>query len=445
MPAKFTHTDRLSFRTLVSDKLGEITNVFRTETELNQIIDESLLTFGAAAQAWKEDIRIDIDNTQQFYDITTDAAINQVLIAFSSTYQFILNRLNSILFEEISLANPTSDITSLDEILRFCVNRVNLYQLKTGLIISKANYVMPAPPTNIKKISDEAIEIVRAAFKDIADTNKFYVLMKEDEASLAFNSDQVFNTTAKIPTFYTSVLGTLNEIYLYPQPANLGELEILSVNGISATTTITPASIIPIPNNLVPYILFGVLADVFAKDGLGNDPNRAAYCEERWEEGIIIGNNYTSILVAYLNGKPIQLDSIVDIDTNYFGWQNIIGKPNLIGLAGYNLLAPNKIPDQPYSLLLRLITNAYLPVNDSDSIDVKPEYIEPLSNYCVHLAMIKDGVQAIKTTDQLRQTFLKIAIGNNIRMMKRGQSVEEIFKKTKRQEEAEPTREEQAA
>lgn len=445
MPAKFQHTKRLDFRSLLSKKLGDTTNSFRTENELNDIINESLLTFGGASQSWKDQIQLPIDNTKQFYDITTDANVNQNLISFSLTYQFILDRINSILFEEIAELSPTSDITSLDEILKFCRNRVNQYQLRTGLVITKQNIDMPAPPTNKKQINDEIINIIRVAFKDIADTSKLYVVKKEDEASLSFNSDFVFNTTIKIPKFYASVLGTLNEIFLYPPPANLGQLEILSANGIPAQANITLASIVPLPNNLVPYILFGVLADVFAKDGVGNDLSRAAYCEERWEEGVVIGNNYTSALVTYLNGKPISLDSIVDVDNNNYNWQNTIGKPNLIGLAGFNLLAPNRIPDQAYSLLLNVITNAYLPIDDDDFIDIKPEYIETLLNYCVHLAMIKDGIAAIKATDSLRQEFLKVAISNNLRMMKRGQSVESIFKKSKRQEESEPTREEQAA
>lgn len=446
MLAKFEHTNRLYFRNLLIKKLGEDTSSFRSEVELNQIIEESLLTFGAAGQAWKNKIRLDITSTNLFYDITTDTEVADLdLIKFSLTYQFIIDRLNAILFEEISTLNPTGQIITLDEILKFCRNRVNQFQFQTGLIISRDVVDLLSPPINEKIIADEIIDLIRVAYIDLSNNNLCYKLREEDEASLGYNSSNVFVTTKRVPDYYTSALGTLNQIFLYPPPANLGKLEILSIKGISAQTTISATTVIPLPNNLVPYILFGVLADVFAKDGVSFDLSRASYCEERWNEGIIIGSNYSSILQGYLNGVPISLDSITSLDNNQYGWQNSTGKPSIVATAGYNLLATNKIVDVNYSLLLQVITNAYLPTSDDDFIDIKLEYIEPLLNYCVHLALIKDGIAAIKQSDQMRQEFLKVAVSNNIRLIKRGQSIESMFRKVKLESADNPIREEAVA
>lgn len=439
----FQHTKRLDFRNLLSKKLGDESNSFRSEAELNGIINESLLTFGAIAQSWKDQVELILDSSKQFYDLTTDLFIGQNLLAFTLTYQFILDRLNFILFEEISEISPTSDLTSLDEILKFARNRINQYQLRTGLIISKQVVDLASPPINKVKIADEIIDPIRVGFIDSAVSNKTYKLRKEDEGSLSSNSNSSLNTTSAIPNFYTSALGTLNEISIYPPPLNLGKLEILSINGIPIASAIELTSIIPLPNNIIPYILFGVLADIFFKDGLGNDAARAEYCESRFEEGVVIGTNYTSILRASLNGNSIQLDSLANLDNNNYNWQNTIKKPSLIGLAGYNLLSPNGILNDSYSLLLNVITNAYLPTNDEDFIDIKLEYIETLLNYCIHLAMIKDGIAAIKQTDSTKQQFLKVAVSNNIRMLKRGQSIEALLTKTKRQQQAESVREEE--
>lgn len=434
MVAKFTHISRLAFRTLLTNKLGEDVNTFRTEIELNNIINEALLTFGAAAMNWKDSVELTIDNTKQFYDLTTDLTINQPLLANTLTYQFLLDRINSILFENISVLDPTSDIISLDEILKFAKNRINQYQLETGLMLTRQLINMPAAPINKITIDDKLIDIIRIAFKDTADTNKFYKLREEDEGSLGYNQRSVFNSLAKIPQFYTTALGTLNEISLYPAPANNSELDIISINGLKESDVITLSTVIKLPNNLVPYILYGVLADIFAKDGIGNDVNRQNYCEERWSEGLVIGKNYTSILIGYINGNPIPLDSITSLDNNDYNWQNKTGKPNIIGIGGYNLIIANKIPNTLYSLLFYAVTNAYLPVDDDDFIDIKLEYLEPILNYCVHLAFIKDGIVAINKTKTLKDNFLKVAISNNIRLMKRGQSIESLFRKTKLEE-----------
>lgn len=444
MPAKFNHTTRLAFRELLSKKLGDISNTYWSESELNGIINESLLTFGAVGHAWRDKVSLTIDSSKQFYDITTDLTINQELLEFSLTYQFLLDSINFILMEEISELNPTSEITNLDEILKFARNRINQYQLLTSLIISNKNYVMAASPINKREIDTESIDIVRVAFVDFTNSNRKTKLREDDEQSIANNSSLSFGTTTRVPKFYTSALGTLNQIFIYPPPANLGSLDVLSVNGISPSFEIELDSIIPLPNNLVPYIKFGILADIFSKDGLCNEPNIASYFEDRWNEGILIGQNYTSILFAALNERPIQLDSVVALDNYSTTFENNIRKPTVIGLAGYNLLTPNSKPDQLYSLDLDSVTNAYLPVNDTDFIDVKLEYIESLLNYCIHLASIKDGFANIKKTDSLKSSFLQTAVNNNLRLAKRGQSIETMLKKTKRQVESEPVSEKAA-
>ena len=70
-----------------------------------------------------------------------------------------------------------------------------------------------------------------------------------------------------------------------------------------------------------------------------------------------------------------------------------------------------------------------------DFIDVKPEYISTLLDYCIHLANLKDGFANVKATESLKNMFVQNAANNNLRLIKRGQSVESMLKKTKREEE----------
>ena len=39
-----------------------------------------------------------------------------------------------------------------------------------------------------------------------------------------------------------------------------------------------------------PYLKYGVLADMFSKDGRGQDLLRARYCEQRFAEGIALAS-----------------------------------------------------------------------------------------------------------------------------------------------------------
>lgn len=163
----------------------------------------------------------------------------------------------------------------------------------------------------------------------------------------------------------------------------------------------------------------------------------SAYCEQRWSEGLIIGKNYTSVLEAKMNGLPLLIDSFASVDKNQLGWQNNINSPSLLISAGYNMLAVNCVPDEVYSLLMVAVTNAYIPTNDDDFIDIKMEYIEPLLDYCVHLANIKNGYEATQMTEGERNNFIGTGIQHNLRLLNRGYNVENMLKKTKRQEEDE--------
>lgn len=433
----FKHTTRLDLKSLLAKKSGDLEKVYWPDDEWNLYINEALLTYGAIAQAWKFPIQIKTQVGKSFYDISSELFTNQNLLVFELDYQFLINLINKHLFENLVDINSTSEITSTIEILKFARNRINLYQYLTSLVISKNTYNFVESGINQLIINDEVIDIIRVAYLI---NSKYYNLHKEDEQDIAFNDSKVFNTTKNIPDYYTTLLGSLNQIFVYPPPANLGQLEIISINGIASSILLALNTKIPLPNNLVPYLKYGILADIFSKEGIGQDLARASYCEERWREGLQIGINYSSILFAKLNSIPIQIDSLNSFDDQQNNWENEIGKPNLIGSVGYNLFATNRVPNDVYSIDIDCITNAYLPIDDNDFIDIKEEYIGSFANYCLHLANFKSGFAALKKTDGFRNTFVQGAISHNLRLLERGIDYISLMQKIKLQESEEAIR-----
>lgn len=440
---KFQHTNRALFKDQFFKRIGDSSKSFWTDDEANILLKEALHTFGAIGHFWRNQIEIKTEVSKIFYDITTDLFAEQELTAFNLDYQFILDCVNFHLIENIGLASPTSEVTSLDEILKFARNRVNQFQFQTGLILSKKNFTMSSPNDNSLVVDDEILDIVRAAYvnlDELFNPDEVFPLGLDDESSIGYFNRNAFNSTVDIPEFYTTILGNLNTVKIYPSPSNLGQLEIISVNGIPAATVLALATKVGIPDNLVPYIKWGILADIYSKDGIAFNPAMSAYCEDRWNEGLIVGKNYTSVLEAKLDGLPLLIDSIASADNNQYGWQNNIDAPGLLLSVGYNMFATNSVPDNVYSILMVAVTNAYIPVDDDDFVDVKLEYIEPLLDYCVHLANVKNGAEALQMTTDERNNFIRTGIKNNLRLIKAGYSVENMFKKTKRQEEDRPVR-----
>jgi hypothetical protein len=83
----------------------------------------------------------------------------------------------------------------------------------------------------------------------------------------------------------TSSPGTL-QIEMIPPPQTNGVIEILYACVLEALGFGVVPDIFDTPDEFVPFITYGVLADMFSKLGQGESLELAAYCEERYQEGI---------------------------------------------------------------------------------------------------------------------------------------------------------------
>lgn len=432
MLPRFEHTTRASFKAMLVKKHGDMEKVFVTDDEWNSYIKEALLTFGGLSQSWKEEIEVKTNITSPFYNLLTDLNIDQQLLGFTLNFQFIIDQINYHLVEEVSAINPISEITSIDEILKFARNRVNQYQFLTKLWISQLQLNMPAADFAKLPMQDRMIDIVRVAYVDLnaLENPKKHYILKEESLDMLSNFQRAsFNASAPFPQFYETTSHYEKALIIHPTPQNLGALNLLVVNGFSTSETIFENSIVPVLNNLVPYIKWGIMYDIFCKDGLASNPALAAYCLSRWNEGVIVGLGYASILFALINGVPINLDSIDSLDNHDSGWFNKNNSmPSLLATAGFNFFATNRVPDDVYSLILTCVTNAYLPIDDDDFIDVKQEYIEALLNYTLHLSSFKDGAASLQNTNEGKNDFIKTATMYNARLNRNNIAFESLLK-----------------
>lgn len=76
-------------------------------------------------------------------------------------------------------------------------------------------------------------------------------------------------------------------IELFPVPLTDGSLDLLYACVLESLAA-DSNSLFSLPDDFVPFVTYGVLADMLAKDGRGQDLARAAYCEERYRSGMLI-------------------------------------------------------------------------------------------------------------------------------------------------------------
>jgi hypothetical protein len=440
----YTHTLKTDLNDLIANRLGDLNKVYWTNDEINLLIDECLLTLGSLGQFWKDKLflktEVDKNDYNLYTDLSTDNdSVNKVRL--DKTYQDVLNLINIYLMENISDANLTSELYELSNILKYIDKRLDLFLLKTGLNVDI--HEQDFQSTQIyNELPDYLLDIIRVSFKDTNEnSNKFYKLFEEDEGSLeSFKYNYNLEQT-EFPKYFTRVLHSDNVIRVY-YGANNGTLRIIGIIGRNKAEQLTTGSTLLLPPNLIPYLKWGVLADLLSEDGHGQDLSRAEYCKQRWEEGIIVGKNYTSVLKAFTNNQSINIESITDIDDFDNEWENRlqpndtdgnpIGYPNTLIMCNNNLMFLNMFPLEIYDISFDSVINA--PIT-SDYIEVREEYITILVDYIYHLAKFKEGFSEVQSSQMGLQKFMELALLHNSRLIKEGITVETLMKLTKREEE----------
>lgn len=431
--ANYEHTTREEFRIKVQQKLGE-EGIHWPENELNLSIDEALLTFGAISGFWKEEVFIVTNENKIIYDLFIDPIIGLTTIKPSIKYSKLFDWLNRDLIENITFASPISEFLDLETYAKALETKYNEYQQLTSLVLKQYQEEIPAEQNTIE-LPQDLIDIRRISF--IAEDGIEYILDEADEESIHLNSDAL--TEVSIPEFYSTIYGKTKDLKLYPTPANVGVLKIIYVTATTEADLQDENIAINLPNNLVPYLKFGILSDIFNNEGVLNDPVRAAYCKQRWEEGIMIGRNYNSALIARTNAvKQIGIDSLNNVDI-YSDNIKVRTSPTVLGFAGFNIFRIDVVPSAvQYSIGIVTNVNAELPVDDNDFIKIDLEYIDMLADYVVHLAKFRNGAAEIAMTNNLKDNFLKTAINHNIRLLQAGVTFDNLIGITRKQEVEQP-------
>jgi hypothetical protein len=412
---------KTEFNNLIASKLGDIGKVYWTNEEIDRIIDEASLNFGAISGYWKSKIILQSNSNQQIYDILEDNDVdtNFDKIKISLTYQTIIDWLDDNLVGYLQLAD-------LAEIVSLITGAINAFQKEAKLVLKKNQYPITIGESVV--IGQDVLDIVAAYYVD--SVGVYHALQIADENSIALINNSYASTSAR-PRFYSINNLSLSIVDLFPRPVEDGFLELIYVVGVTGIQDEESSCLLP--NNLIPYLKYKVLKDIFDKDN-NADPFRAAYCKQRWEEGLVVGKNYAAITNIKLNGINRTNASLLDFDKFRYNWRNDLVAPNkninAIALAGYNIIAFNRIPiaDDSHSLMLECISNA--PILDAN-IDIRVDYIPILLDYCIHLASIKDGIACIQKTQVNLKNFVKTAAAHNDYLQTRRISYLDLLQKSK--------------
>jgi hypothetical protein len=180
------------------------------------------------------------------------------------------------------------------EVLRYARNRVNDFLLQSGVDRQTETQAVALGATEVTVPSDSNV-IRRAVWFDAAGAS--YPLELGDMHK-ADASDPGWESSSGVPE--RLILWGRGRAELHPIPDAAGTLLLDYVpiwdftipvgNPYEAPSTFYAAlvTLVPIPSMFMPFIKYGIMADMLGKEGEGHDEDRATYCGQRFEEGIEI-------------------------------------------------------------------------------------------------------------------------------------------------------------
>lgn len=202
----------------------------------------------------------------------------------STTDQQILTEVQYALLETPnSGASLTSDLWSLAEVLQ-ALNDAQTAFLQDSLLLFQRTTLPSVPGTKRFPVPSDWLATARVAWQ--TPTGTYSELPKHDSLQADFATPAWDSDSLPAPVGYMDVQLPSLEIQLEPLPSVGGLIHLLYA-AVGATLANTGVALL-VPDEFAPYVKWKTLQILLSKIGRGQDPVRAGYCQQRYDEGVLV-------------------------------------------------------------------------------------------------------------------------------------------------------------
>ena len=164
-------------------------------------------------------------------------------------------------------------------------------------------------------------------------------------------------------------------LQIVPPLSDRGILDLVYVPRGTVLNPLVPVAL-GIPDDWSWVVTFGALADVLSKDGLANDPARASYCQQRWEQKSKLPGPPRWSWAGRVNNIPCQVATLTEADdflstTGNRPW----GTPDTVLTTTGSLVAISPVPDGVYGITIDLVRSQIVPTLLTDYLQVGSEVL----------------------------------------------------------------------
>jgi hypothetical protein len=420
------------------NRLEDTAGVFWTDAEVGLYIQEALRTWQAYTRCWRDRMTFQTAANTAYYDLTAQAA---TLLPFTVKDQDLISVMMYQLLEPQFAAGAYigSAMFNQASIVNALQHRRDEFLLKTGMVTNQALINGPAPGNGRLALDDKTIGIIRSAWLDSTD-NKYNTVWRADEwGGEAFLAGWAHTPIKKPQTVSIAAVPPVT-LQLIPPNMNPGKLDLIRIFAGAALDPVAGV-LMGVPDDFAWVVKWGAMADLLGRQGESIDAQRAEYCEARWQEGLAIARQFTSIVVSYIEGVQVFPSSIAELDMYRPGWQNDTHKqPEVLAIASWNMLVTAPVPDAgPYSVMLDVVRNAPVPSINTDKIQLGREEIEAILDYGEHLAAFKQGGDDFMASGQQYSNVVEMAKNRNDRLKAGIPFYIPLLEQPERQEDVAPT------
>jgi hypothetical protein len=218
-------------------------------------------------------------------------------------------------------------------------------------------------------------------------------------------------------------------------PNTPGYFEMLALNAGPTFDPPTP-SLLGIPDDWAWLPMYGALADVLGQEAESTDRARAAYCLQRYTEGLEMMKQSNWLLQALINGQSSKTTALADMDALAVNWQCSTWNLPAVIEAGMDFIAP--VPGNGASLAVTLVQNAPIVDATGTYLQVARDDFDAVLNYAHHIAAFKMGGKEFQDTMPMLTTFYQYCADRNRRWATAGVFVPYLRSEGKKQEIAQP-------
>lgn len=381
-------------------RLNDQATVHWVNDELKLYLQESLRTWNAWTAHFRDQASFTTTPGDAFYDLP---------VQIPTLRQQSVSNWDLVTAIQYALQEPATpaawsgtDQFALDQLSTAIQRRRDQFLRETGAVVTRALITYGGPPvTGPLQLPEEILYIRRVAWRPTA-TQLLRPLTRTDEwGANAYAPSWSIQPTA--PRAYSVSVTPPLSMQLIPPTSNPGTLDLVSVNKGAQVAQSVDASL-GIPNDWAWVVKWGALADLLQGDGLALDPQRAAYCEARWQQGIGLAKSASVVLTAWINETPVRIGSLSDADSYNPLWQLVPDVPRTVLLAGQTLLALTPPPGSvggPWTITLDVVRNAPIPSDAADILQISQDVYDSILDYAQHLALFKEGAGQLQLAQAL--------------------------------------------